>query len=263
MKYQEAFNNLELLHQELKSHYLEWASDKKDSGIGSTYNSLTIDYIKNVANRDLVNEIKTNLTIISNNNQNINDKYLILKELYLIHPSFHEKWFFSSHYKHDEIIKGRLGLKAYLTCKPDNTKTIKGITTFLLKRSILLENLFSSNLKKTLIEHDKVDNLENNIKLFIENYNKISEPSETLDLLPDLFSITNTLLSKTDYTSFNSIKNYNSWMFYAPCSINEGPIFYKKSNKSRIDIFNNIKSHDELIIREKLMNKFKIEGFYE
>lgn len=258
MDYNAILDEIERLHQDLKKEYLNWAYDKSDKGIGSVNNPLTLNFINKKSNINAKNEIKKNLRIISNYESDVQTKYILIRELYLIHPSFHEMWFFSSHYNHMEIIKGRLGLKAYLTCKSDNHKTKKGITTFLLKRAVLLENLYSSKLDGTLLDFKPVNNLEGKIEEFLSNYNGESGYEEVLKMLPDFFGIVNTLLENANYSPFNSILNYKSWINYAPCSINEGPIFYKKSNKSRIDIFKELKSLNENNIRKVLMSHFDL-----
>lgn len=259
MENNEIFDNLEKLHQELKYDYLKWAKNKPNGGLGSVNNSLTLEFLRKNMDKNKINKIKHSIKLLTDKRYDSKTKYLFLRELYLIHPSFHEIWFLSAHYNHLEIVKGRLGLKAYLTCQPDNEKTQKGITTFLLKRAILLENLYSSKLSKTLIEYKTTENLDQTIKLFLDQYNNNLGPFEVLELLPSFFQIVNTLLKKCEYSSINSVLNYNSWMLYAPCSINEGPIFHKTSGKSRIEIFKEIKSINENTIRNHLKNHFTIK----
>lgn len=254
----DVFDRIESSHQELKKQYLDWAKNKKDCGIGSQHNSLTLDYINHHADKELLKHIKNDLMKLYNNDNDLEEQYLNLRELYLIHPSFHECWFFSSHFNHQEIIKGRLGLKAYLTCSSDNQRTIKGVTTFLLKRGILLENLYSSQLKKSIIDHEPVNNIKNEIKSFLYRYNEEMNPSKVLELVPDFFAIIKTLLEETDYASFKSAADYKPWVTYAPCSINEGPIFTKKSDKSRVDIFVSFNSLNEYDIRKQLRKYFHI-----
>jgi hypothetical protein len=255
----DVFDRIESSHQELKKQYLDWAKNKKDCGIGSQHNSLTLDYINNHAEKNLLKHIRNDLKELFNNENDIEEQYLNLRELYLIHPSFHECWFFSSHFNHQEIIKGRLGLKAYLTCSSDNQRTIKGVTTFLLKRGILLENLYSSQLKKSIIDHEPVNNVKNEINSFLDRYNEEMNSSKVLELLPDLFAIVKTLLEETDYFSLDSVVNFKPWITYAPCSINEGPIFTKKSDKSRVDIFKSFERLDEYDIRGQLKEYFHIQ----
>ena len=48
------------------------------------------------------------------------------------------------------------------------------------------------------------------------------------------------------------------WLYYAPCDINEGPVFKKKRRKSRIDIFKKINSTNQYEIRYELSKHFEI-----
>lgn len=262
MENSQIFDSLEKQHQELKYDYLQWAKDKPNQGLGSVNNSFTLEFLKKQADKNKIKEIKNSIKLLLNKRYDNETKYMFLRELYLIHPSFHEIWFFNTHYNHSEITTGRLGLKAYLTCKPDNEKTQKGITTFLLKRAILLENLYSSKLPKTLIEYETTENPYHEIKLFLDQYNDNLDHAEVLELLPYFFQIVNSLLKKFDFASFDSVLNYNSWMLYAPCSINEGPIFQKKTDKSRIEIFKEIKSIKENTIRNHLKKHFMIHEIF-
>ncbi|MEO0118688.1 MAG: hypothetical protein ABIK66_06160 [candidate division WOR-3 bacterium] len=148
-------NNLEKLHQELKKEYFKWAFKRKDKGIGSKNNPLTLKLIDENLSFPLKKQILQELATISNflkNNDNLIENYQVLREIYIISPSFHEMWFFKSHFNTNlkSILKGRLGIKAFLTSKKKGNfdKTIKGITSFIIKRTILLENLFSPVLKK-------------------------------------------------------------------------------------------------------------------
>lgn len=253
----EIFDRLENLHQELKHDYFKWALGKPKNGVGSVNNPLTLQFLKEGASKNKLNEIKRNIKLLSNTKCDYKDKYMFLRELYLIHPSFHEMWYFSSHYNHQEIVKGRLGLKAYFTCQLDNESTKKGVTTFLLKRAILIENLYSHQLDRTLIEFSPVKNLKNEIESFLNQYQGNLDHFKVLELIPTFFKIVNALLINYDYKSFNSVLNYDSWMFYAPCSINEGPIFEKISDKSRIEIFKQL-SFEKESMRSHLKNNFNI-----
>lgn len=251
------FDDLESLHQDLKYKYLEWASNKKDRGIGSAHNPLTKDFIENVMDDKTKNKIEQNLKLLSNYQCDKRAKYNLIRELYMIHPSFHEIWFFSHHYPHGEILKHRNGLKSYL--KTDNTIKKKICTTFLLKMAILLENLYSSQLKKTLLDYDSVDNVEDNIRFFLSKYNENLSHEEVLKMLPGFFRIVKTLLETTNYFSFDNIMKYNIWFDYAYCSINEGPIFIKKSKKPRIEIIKELKNLNENEIRKHLNKNFIVE----
>ena len=65
---------------------------------------------------------------------------------------------------------------------------------------------------------------------------------------------------KTEYDALKMDKllERDKWLYYAPCSINEGPIFKKKSDKSRIDILKEINSINQNEIRRRLCEYFEI-----
>ena len=155
-----------------------------------------------------------------------------------------------------------MGLNSYLTSSKRGTleKRIKGISTFVLKRTILLENLFSGVLDCSLFDFDPLD--DEQIEAKITDLNRLSNPSpRDIKLkMPDLFEITRTLLEKTEYDALKMDKllERDKWLYYAPCSINEGPIFKKKSDKSRIDILKEINSINQNEIRRRLCEYFEI-----
>jgi hypothetical protein len=259
-------DNLEKLHQALKREYLNWASKKKDKGIGTKNNPLTLKFINRYLSPSLKKEILQELKIISNflkTNNNLTENYQILREIYIISPSFHEMWFFSTHFATNlkSIIKGRLGLKAFLTSKKKGilNKTFKGITSFVTKRFILLENLFPQ--KESVIKSQPSKNVERDINLLLNRDEKFDSPEEINEVLPILYRITHYFLKKTKYSLLKSeiLLGKNSWLKYAPCAINEGPIFIKKSNQKRIEIFNQIPSWEEKEIRVFLSKNFEIE----
>lgn len=259
-------DNLEKLHQALKKEYLNWASDRKDRGIGTKNNPLTLKFIDRYLSLSLKKQITQELGIISNflkNNNDLKENYQVIKEIYIISPSFHEKWFFSTHFATNlkSIIKGRLGIKAFLTSKKQNTlkKNLKAITTFITKRTILLENLFP--LRKSLLDMEPSKNIKKDIYHFLNLNKKFSTPKEIKEELPNLFKITHYFLKKTKYYLLRSgdLIKKNSWLKYAPCSINEGPIFLKTANKKRVEIFKQISSFQEDKTRLFLSANFKIK----
>jgi len=259
-------DNLERLHQVLKKEYLTWAFKKKDKGIGSKNNPLTLKFINKYLSPSLKKEILRELKIISNflkANNKLVENYQILREIYIISPSFHEIWFFSTHFATNlkSVINGRLGLKAFLTSKKKGTlnKTLKGITSFVTKRSILLENLFSQ--KASVIESQPSKNVEKDINLLLNTSKNFDSPEEINKALPVLYRITHYFLKKTKYSLLKSdiLIGKNSWLKYAPCSVNEGPIFIKKSSQKRIEIFKQIPSLEEKEIRNFLSTNFEIE----
>jgi len=262
-------DELEKHHQDLKREYFKWAKGKiPNNGYGSKNNSETTLFLKKYSK--IVDDVKKTLKIIKtkiNLLENKEQKYNILREIYIIHPSFHEMWLFEGHYNHfsgrGKIISGRGGLRSYFTSLNHGTlhSRLKIITTWVLKRTILLENLFSGVLDSSLFDTKIL-----NEKEFIQNLRKITEisfqtPEEVKPEINNLFRICHTLLEKTNYTTLenNSLLSNEAWLEYSQCGINEGPIFIKKSREQRIDIFKKINTINQNDIRKILREYFKIE----
>jgi hypothetical protein len=174
-------------------------------------------------------------------------------------------WFFSTHFATNlkSVIKGRLGIKAFLTSKKRGTlnKTFKGIASFITKRTILLGNLFSPVLKKGLMETKPSKNIKKDICNLLNTNKDIFTQKEIIEKLPILFRITHYFLKEMGYSLLKSptLIGKNSWLMYAPCSINEGPIFTKRSNKRRVEILKQIPSLKENKIRPFLTTNFKMK----
>ncbi|KKN25041.1 hypothetical protein LCGC14_0888740 [marine sediment metagenome] len=263
------FDELEKLHQELKREYFKWAKGKiQNNGYGSDNNSETTKFLKNHSNmvygvKKTLKKIKTNLKSIKNKEQ----KYNSLREIYIIHPSFHEMWFFNKHFNHfygsSRIINGRGGLKSYITSVNNGTidKRLKIITTWVFKRTILLENLFSGVLDISLFDCDILSNKELDQNLRITTMVPIKTAEEVKSQINSLFRICHTLLEKTNYATLenNNLLSNDAWLYYAQCNVNEGPIFIKESNETRLDIFKKIRTINQIEIRKKLLQNFKIE----
>ena len=259
-------DELESCHYKLKNEYLQWAKGKlTNNGIGAEHNAETL---KVLGKCNAIEEINTKVDTIKKliKRRDYQERYEILREIYVIHPSFHELWFFDGHFNHftgrGGLLTGRLGLKSYLTSLSSGKleKRIKGISTFVFKRTILVENLFSGVLDNSLFDFDPLDNKELEAK--IKDLAKLSDPSPS-DIklkMQDVFKITRTLLDNTDYDTLdgNRLLDRDKWLYYAPCDINEGPIFKKRCDESRIDILKKINSIGQNEIRSKLSGHFEI-----
>ena len=280
-------DKLESCHQELKNEYLKWTEGRQEllhnGGIGSANNPATMEFLK--TDSAMVKEINTRLNIVKEaiRNKDCQERYKILREIYVIHPSFHELWFFDWHFNHftcaGKILTGRLGIKSYLTWLNGKQldKTLKGISTFTLKRTILLENLFSGVLDCSLFDVDPlsdeqlikaIEGLKSDLEerrgskkdLCNEEY-PLYFPEDIKSKMPVIFEICRTLLERTDFDALKTDKllSYGGWSYYAPCNINEGPIFKKNSEKSRVDILKGIKSINQNEIRNELCKHFEIK----
>ncbi len=271
---------LESCHQELKREYLKWTNGKEgllNNGIGSENNSATInEFLKK--DSAVVKKISTIVNNVKGDYQNkdCQERYEILREIYVIHPSFHELWFFDWHFNHftsaGKILTGRLGIKAYLTCLNGKRldKTRKGISTFTLKRTILLENLFSGVLDCSLCDVNPlsdeqlkkaIEGLKSDLEKRVEGKKDPLYFAEDIkSKMPIIFEICRTLLERTDFDALKTDKllSYGGWLYYAPCNINEGPIFKKNSEKSRVDILKGINSINQNEIRSELRQHFEV-----
>lgn len=273
-------DELESCHQKLKNEYLEWTKGRQglvNNGIGSVNNNATInEFLKKDSAavekiRTIVNNVKKTIK-----NKDCQERYEILREIYVIHPSFHELWFFDWHFNHftsaGKILTGRLGIKSYLTWLNGKhlDKTCKGISTFTLKRTILLENLFSGVLDCSLYDFKPLSDeqlkkaiecLKSDLERRVESKkDTLYTPEDIKSEMPVIFEICRSLLERTNFDALKTDKllSNNAWLYYAPCNINEGPIFKKKSGKSRINILKKINSINQNEIRSKLGKQFEI-----
>lgn len=265
----DTIDQLEETHQRLKVEYLDWAFDRfpNDHGIGSNRNSDTTKFLKKHSSSQkemdlLCNEVMKGINQLSNPME----KYRAYREVYFIHPSFHERWFFDDHlhYLANNLYTGKhgWGLKSFLSKQNLPQKRIEGHATFSIKRTILLENILSGYLDSTLSDYSpipdaKFPKYQEAIKQIIEPNGR---PEKIVSLMPEIFEVIQTLLEKTSFhiLESNKLLSFGGWRNYAQCAINEGPIFHKTSSESRVNIFKKISvtDHDEL--RKGLEKYFEI-----
>jgi len=179
----------------------------------------------------------------------------ILYLLYFIHPVRHELYYFNLHYPNgyssrlSRLLRShRQGLKAartYLHKDKDrraNDSFIRACGTTAFKH--LYIHPTTSGRKKPDLR---------NLKKII-NHLEIWEGS----LSPDEMNVAMILCTE-------ATKSFESWIGYAPCAINEGPIFTLKENKKHSDCFKDIvkilqeTDRNQDIIRAKLKEYYIIE----
>lgn len=263
-------DQLEEVHQTLKVEYLDWAYNRfpGDHGIGSGRNPQTVEFLKSNANYtneicSLRDQVLTGISALSDPMQ----KYCAYREIYFIHPSFHERWFFDDHihYLANILFIGRhgFGLNTFLAKHEQSPSRLEGIATFSLKRALLLENILSGHLRTTLSDYDpisdaKISEYQKDLKIIADP--KCS-PAEIASLMPQVFEVLQTLLKKTDnrVLEYNKLLSVEGWLNYAPCAINEGPIFHKKSSESRVNIFKKIPTTHPDELRNELEKYFEIQ----
>lgn len=255
--------------QDVKTEYLEWAGDRENQGIGAPENNaITMEFLKSHSR-----QIKTAsmlLQQIRNYCHTIADpkiRYRIIREVYCIQPSFHEMWFFDRHFSlfYEPRLGGiysRPGLKSISTSIKNGkfAGRINGVSTFLLKWVILLDNLYAGKTERSLFDFPPVDDakLLQNIRYLQKNPNP--NVSEVIEDLPIIYETVHTLLQRTGYSSLNPdiILHDDKILMYAPCAINEGPMFHKTSRDSRSIIFKKAMSGDRSLIRKTLSEHFTI-----
>jgi hypothetical protein len=260
--------------QEVKKEYLAWAEDKDDNGIGAPKNNeITKEFLKKYSQKN-----KTSSAIlrrIRNYCHTITDpkqRYQIIREVYCIQPSFHELWFWDRHFsmfyeKKFGGIYSRMGLKSIPTSVKTGKldKRLKSLSTFLLKWVILLDNLYSGRVKNSIFDFSPVDDqkLTQNIKKLLENPNPMVE--EVIEDLPLIYETVLTILDRSHYHSLNPdvILKDDIIGSYAPCAINEGPIFHRTSKDPRRTIFSQIDTADISDIRNHLASHFTIVPIFD
>ncbi len=255
--------------QDVKTEYLEWADDRENHGIGAPKNNaITTEFL--ISHSRKIKTASMLLQQIRNYCHTIADpkiRYRIIREVYCIQPSFHEMWFFDRHFSlfYEPRLGGiysRSGLISVCTSIEKGTfaRRINGVATFLLKWVILLDNLYAGKTERSLFDFSPVDDakLLQNIRYLQKNPNP--GVSEVIEDLPIIYETVHTLLQRTGYSSLNPdiILHDDKILMYAPCAINEGPIFHKTSRDSRSSIFKKAMSGDRSLIRKTLSEHFTI-----
>jgi len=158
----------------------------------------------------------------------------------------------------------RWGLNSYLTSLNRGTLD-KGGRRYGLARiglifTTLMENQYSGHLDISLLDVEPVSEqkLKNNIEYL--NNCSFSKPDDIFAVLPLMFEITRTLLAQThDYALKNDqIIDKVADVNWAMCAINEGPIFFKRSDTPRLEIIKSILSFDQDAIRKTVRNHYDV-----
>jgi len=263
-------DDLERAHQAIKYGWFEWAENHpekvKNRGIGSENNSQTVEFMKKEGS-SLASEFTKPLNLIIRYIRTIQDpkeKYQIYRELYYVHPSFHERClFFDTHLELDakKIVNGRGGFQQFLDKPKREPSDLQRITTYSLRRLILIENLLSNYLDVSLFDAEPIPDEEIfQIKDKFEGFYRMSLDKKVA-LMPDIFSILLNLLEKSNYASLKPeiLLSNSGWFHWAACSINEGPIFKRISPKTRIEIFSNIKARTQDEFFNELAKHYEIQ----
>jgi hypothetical protein len=254
----------------LKYRYYDWAKGSiENDGIGSIYNPKTKKFL-NESNHEM-KILAASLSRIVTEIRGIPDpfeRYEMIREMYCTHPSLHEMWFFDDHFSNfftakSGGMKQRAGLHSVLTSLEKGTFTMtrkKQVSTSLIKQTILLENLFSGSMSHSL--RDAAVLSEEEMVAEIRLLSKIAAPSpeDIVDALPSVLDITRTILEMSNFHPLYSFTplTEGSFLFYAPCAINEGPVFTKKSDLKGTDILRKITDFRQESIQECLLEYYDV-----
>lgn len=263
---------LEVEHQKVKRAYLAWCPGQDcpaRNGVGAENNGMTTTFFQ--ANPTVlrpINKIR-NQIISASVGLDPKQKYDLMREVYYAHPSFHEVWWIEGHFEHDltrSILHSRrfaLNKLMNVIDKGSSTQLAKH-TTFITRYALLLENLLSSRLTVSLLDVPADEQaLRSNVREGIDSWETLSI-AETPTEMPVLFSIVHTLLKKTKYWGIeprNLLETKRWHLEWAQCSVNEGPIFKKETNLSRVEIFRCLPSiTDQEAIRSYLQEHYTVSS---
>jgi hypothetical protein len=218
--------------------------------LSSDWNPITISVLYKKAYNTIC-QLKREFDDLSNN---LGKDDLVWYLVYFIHPVLHELYYFNDHFTdgyHSRLPNflrfHRLGLKSVKTYLKNKSNTVHdsfmkacGTTMF---KFIHLHPTVSARKKPNL----------NNLEKGIRNL-KIGEKL----LSSDELAIAMTLSAKANII-------FEKWIEYAPCAINEGPIFILKKGRSNLDCFREIiktlqsDNPTQNVIRGTLKKYYEIE----
>jgi len=156
---------------------------------------------------------------------------LIWYSLFFIHPVRHELYYFDLHYPggYSSRLAGlvrshRLGLKSAKTYLGKEGRVLNG-SHISACGTVAFKHLHLHPTMSTLEKPDPRNlKAENILKLEIRGGDKLSDDEQELAI----------------NLSARATMNFERWIGYAPCAINEGPIFTLKDGKKHSDCFKEI-----------------------
>lgn len=220
------------------------------------------------------------------------DRYTLLREMLVVHPSLHELWYFDGHYNHltgngapglrdrrFTMAFNRGGLNAYLTTSSTGISEatigrIGGYARRALGYTALLENLYAGRLGVSLFEVEPLAVAE--LPEAIAALSSLSDPApdDVLDRMPTVFGVTRGLLAlveerdtrarpTTTADLLNGLFEKVADTSWAMCAINEGPIFDRRSSRTGLEVLREIKTLEMGKIREVLREHYDVitDGF--
>lgn len=255
----------------LKFRYYDWARGRiENDGIGWCHNRATTEFMgQPISDKAYLCSLLKQIIGEINTIPDLSKRYEIIREVYCTHPSLHEIWFFDDHFSNfftgrTGAMKHRSGLHSVLTSLKKGTFDMtrkKTVSTILTKQTILLENMFSGSLPYSLMDAEVLS--EENLIAEIRGLSDIANhptPDEIISVMPSVLDVTRTILEMSDFHPLKrmTILSEGSFLFYAPCAINEGPLFTKKSSLKGTEILHKITDYRQENIRECLMEHYDI-----
>lgn len=164
-----------------------------------------------------------------------NASYRSLKELYAISPGVHELWFFDTHFRIrlDNVVRGKHGLKALLKARSSKNRALfKATVSYLTKQAILLELQYGAEGIVGLLDTDPAIDYRAKAWWILKIYRSERFQNHRQLVRAGIIEgiLTHSLLRRENYATLKSsrLASKELWLYYAPCAINEGPIFAPK-----------------------------------
>lgn len=274
-------NELHDSMQEIKRWYLQ-NTDRLSStnqGLGAGQNSTTTKILERYGiYRPFCSCCDDLAACATDANLSLRDRYSLVREMLVVHPTLHELWFFDGHYNHVtgnrdvgprvrrvSMVHHRWGLGSYLTRRngtsdKDRSREYSACAAKALEFTALLENLYAGHLDRSLFDVKPLadDELPSAIA-FLQAH---PEPryADVLALMPKVFEVTRTLLHQVgdDPAIAGSVIGKIGDVNWAMCAINEGPIFDRRSERSGLDVLRRLDTLDECAIRRTLREHYDV-----
>ncbi|MFH1219067.1 MAG: hypothetical protein V1694_01260 [Candidatus Eisenbacteria bacterium] len=77
--------------------------------------------------------------------------------------------------------------------------------------------------------------------------------------MPSIFRIVRGLIEETHYRQIESSVLLDKWLSYAPCGINEGPIFIRRTDSDLVEVLKSVPLADGMVIRDHLSGYFDVK----
>ena len=151
------------------------------------------------------------------------ERYLVMRELYMIKPGVHEQYYFRGH-------EGRVLQHMQQWFINPNT-SMKAKASYFLKSILVIENFYG-------------------LSPFFDVSPRMVYPTNNLEAQ----QVTKAFLEDCVNEPWYDMTPLNNWFNYAPCAVNEGPCVFRLSE----DLF--LMQHDELLAKHVVPYKEILDG---